>query len=93
VICRVCKKRPVPDRNKAREDEHPVFTEALAERRRITDSMCYECSQVFSSARLDQILASMKEKARLGQCIVKDCTEPRTATERCAGHQALFDAS
>jgi len=81
----------VPDRSKTRENELPAITEVLAERRRITDSMCYECAQAFFSARMDQTIAYLKEKARLGQCIVKDCTEPRAETERCVGHQAQFD--
>jgi hypothetical protein len=54
--------------------------------------MCAECAQAASLARLDQIITYLKEKQGLGQCCIKGCTEPRTDTGRCAGHQAKFDA-
>jgi hypothetical protein len=85
--CRICKKRPVPDRSERRKDEPPEVTESLAKVRKVTDTLCWECANVFMSARMDQTIAYMREKSRLGQCIVKDCAEPVVENERCLGHQ------
>ncbi len=91
VTCRICKKRPVPDRSERRKDEAPEVTESLAKIRKITDTLCWECANAFMSARMDQTLAYMKEKSRLRQCIVEGCTEPKFENERCVDHQIPED--
>ncbi len=89
-LCRVCKKRSARQRPPKHED--PSVEEALVEIRKKSEGMCSECAATASRARLDQNMAYLKEKLSLGQCCIKNCTEPRTDTGRCAGHQAMFDA-
>lgn len=101
ILCRVCKKRPVPERKPWLVDENSVDDEenrqALREInekwRRNSRGLCYECQSARTTASIDQSIAYMKEKSSLGQCIIQDCTESRTETERCVGHQAQWDAS
>ncbi len=86
-VCRACEKRQVPDRSERRKNEDPEVTKALADLRRQTDSLCCECALALSSARIDQLLAYMKEKVDLGQCLVRNCSESAGELGRCDGHR------
>jgi hypothetical protein len=96
MICRACKKHPVPvdERRRRREGEDPKLAADLADVRRLSEDLCNGCAIAASLARLDQGIARFEEKSRLGQCIVRECEEPRIhgdPSERCVGHRAMLD--